>query len=45
MLTYVNGPNPGPEFDHGSTSELNFKTIIIIIFILMLTRVNGQPNS
>ena len=45
MLTYINGPNPWPEFDPGSTFELNFKTIIIIIFVFMLTRVNDQPNS
>ena len=45
FLFYVDPPDTWSKFYYGSTTESSFKTMIIIIFILMLTRVNDQPHS
>jgi hypothetical protein len=48
MLTRVNPndpPNTWPRPYPGSISELDFKIMIITIFILILTPINGKPHS
>jgi hypothetical protein len=44
MLTRVYPPNTWPKFYPELTPELDFKITIIIIFVIMLTWVNSQPN-